>query len=121
RTLIAYLRQQEESADRAGVRFLTATGQSPKGMYETFKRFADQSLFAARGVDPYVLSHPMPIDRVNALEVFARTSPYWDKKDAPELQLRHDMMRAKLAGFLDRPDTVGRRYLSGNDTLPARY
>src|SRR5262249_15858864 len=37
RTLIAYQRQQEESADRAGVRFLTATGQSPKGMYDTFK------------------------------------------------------------------------------------
>ena len=39
RTLISYQRQQEENADRAGVKFLTATGQSAKGMYETFKRF----------------------------------------------------------------------------------
>jgi predicted Zn-dependent protease len=121
RSLISYQRQQEESADRAGVRFLTATGQSPKGMYVTFKRFADQSLFAARGVDPYVLSHPMPIDRVNALEVFAKASPYWDKKDDPALQLRHDLMRAKLAGFMNRADTVARRYPTGNDSLPARY
>ena len=26
-------------------------------------------------------------------------TPYWDKKDPPELQFRHDMMRAKLYGF----------------------
>jgi predicted Zn-dependent protease len=121
RSLISYQRQQEESADRAGVRFLTATQQSPKGMYTTFKRFADQSLFQTRGVDPYVMSHPMPIDRVNALEVFAKASPYWDKKDDAALQLRHDLMRAKLAGFMNRVDTVARRYPTGNDSLPARY
>src|SRR3984957_14109298 len=45
RTLISYVRQQEEQADRAGVKFLTATGQSAKGMYDTFKRFANDSLF----------------------------------------------------------------------------
>src|SRR5438067_1345912 len=54
RTLLSYVRTQEESADRAGVKFLTATGQSAKGMYETFKRLADQLLFTARYIDPYV-------------------------------------------------------------------
>src|SRR5215470_7880854 len=39
-TLLSYQRAQEENADRAGVKFLTATSQSPKGMYDTFKRFA---------------------------------------------------------------------------------
>jgi predicted Zn-dependent protease len=68
RNMLSYQRQQEESADRAGVKFLTATGQSAKGMYDTFKRFTDQSLFAARGADPYLQSHPMPAERVAALE-----------------------------------------------------
>jgi predicted Zn-dependent protease len=36
RSLLSYQRQQEENADRAGVKFLTATGQSAKGMYQTF-------------------------------------------------------------------------------------
>ena len=75
RNLLSYQRQQEESADRAGVRYLNATGQSPKGMYETFKRFSEQLLFLARGADPYAQSHPMPAERVAALEEFARTSP----------------------------------------------
>ena len=41
RSLLSYQRAQEEAADRAGVKFLNATQQSAKGMYETFKRFAD--------------------------------------------------------------------------------
>src|ERR1700726_3869023 len=121
RTLISYVRQQEENADRAGVRFLTATGQSPKGMYETFKRFTDESLFAARGADPYVQSHPMPAERVRALEELARSSPYWDKKDDAALQLRHYMARAKISAFMERQDTVFRRYPMSNDSLPSRY
>lgn len=121
RNLLSYQRQQEENADRAAVKFLNATGQSAKGMYTTFRRFSDQILFAAQGSDPYTLSHPMPADRVAALEQIARTSPYWDRKDDPALQLRHDLMRAKISGFMDRPDTVLRKYPPGNTTLPARY
>jgi predicted Zn-dependent protease len=121
RTLISYVRQQEENADRAGVKFLTATGQSAKGMYETFKRFTNDSLFAARGADPYLQSHPMPAERVAALEELARSSPYWDKKDDAALQLRHDMARAKISAFMERQDTVYRRYPLSNDSLPARY
>jgi predicted Zn-dependent protease len=121
RTLLSYLRQQEENADRAGVKFLTATRQSAKGMYETFKRFTNESLFAARGSDPYTMSHPMPAQRVAALEELARSSPYWEKKDDPALQLRHDMVRAKISAFMERQDTVYRRYPLSNNSLPARY
>jgi predicted Zn-dependent protease len=121
RSLLSYQRQQEESADRAGVKFLTATGQSARGMYETFKRFTNDSLFSAHGADPYYQSHPMPADRVAALEELARTSPYWNKKDDPALQLRHDMMRAKISAFMERQDTVYRRYPLSDNSLPARY
>jgi predicted Zn-dependent protease len=121
RNLLSYVRQQEENADKAGVKFLNATGQSSRGMYETFKRFTDESLFSARGADPYVQSHPMPAQRVAALEELARSSPYWDKKDDPALQLRHDMARAKISAFMERQETVYRRYPMSNNSLPARY
>ncbi|MEO6782182.1 MAG: M48 family metalloprotease [Bradyrhizobium sp.] len=121
RSLLSYQRQQEENADRAAVKFLNATGQSAKGMYETFKRFTNDSLFAAYGADPYAQSHPMPAERVAALERMARTSPYWDKKDDPALQMRHDMMRAKISAFMERQDTVYRRYPLSDTSMPARY
>jgi predicted Zn-dependent protease len=120
-SLLSYQRQQEEQADKAGVKFLTATGQSAKGMYETFKRFADNELYAAQGSSPYMRSHPLSKERVAALEGLAKSSPYWDKKDPPEWQMRHDLMRAKLHGFLDRPDVVARIYPSSDQSLPARY
>ena len=58
--MLAYIRTQEEQADRAGVKFLTATGQSPKGMYDTFKRLGDEILYQSRYIDPYLQTHPMP-------------------------------------------------------------
>jgi predicted Zn-dependent protease len=120
-TLFGYLRAQEDQADRAGVKFLTATGQSAKGMHETFKRLADQVLYQARYASPYTQSHPLPSERVAALEGMARASPYWDHKDSPAMQARHDLMRAKLFGFLERPDAVARRYPATDASLAARY
>ena len=119
-TLLAYQRAQEDQADRTGVRFLTMTGQSAKGMYEVFKRFADEMMFSAAYIDPYLQNHPMPAERMAALVELVKT-PYWDKKDPPELQFRHDMMRAKLYGFTERADAVLRRYPSSDTSMPARY
>ena len=119
---MSYARQQEENADRAGVKFLTATGQSAKGMYDTFKRFSDDSLFAAHGADPYVQSHPMPVERVAALEGLARIrARIGTRRTMPALQMRHDMVRAKISAFMERQDTVYRRYPLSDTSLPARY
>jgi predicted Zn-dependent protease len=121
RSLLAYQRQQEEQADRAGVRFLTLSNQSAKGMHDTFQHFANQQLFASQYADPYLQSHPMAPDRMAALAEVARASPYWDKKDPADLQMRHDLSRAKLFGYLDPPDTLLRRYPLSDNSLPARY
>jgi len=121
RTLLSYARSQEESADRAGVKFLTDTGQSPKGMLETFQRFASDSMFISRSVDPYLQSHPMPRERIANLQDLAQKSPYFNTLDSPQLQARHDLMRAKLYGFTDSYDTVLRRYPTSNTSLAARY
>ena len=121
RSLLAYVRTQEDQADHAGVKFLNETHQSPKGMLELFKRLSNESLYNSRYVDPYLQTHPMPAERVAALAQIAHTSPYFDNKDSPQLQLRHDMMRAKLSGFLETPGTVMRRFPPSDHSLPARY
>ena len=121
-SLLAYVRTQEDAADRAGVRFLTATGQSAKGMYETFKRLADQILYSARYIDPYMQSHPLPAERVRALEGLAKASPHWDKKDSPALQARHDLdARQALRLHRSAATASARRYPISDNSLPARY
>ncbi|BAR97802.1 M48 family metalloprotease [Blastochloris viridis] len=121
RSLLSYQRGEEQAADRAAVNYLHATKQSPKGMLDTFRRIGDQNLFISRGVDPYTLSHPLPRERISQLEELVAKSPYRDVRDSPALQLRHDLMRAKIIGFFDKPDTVARRYPLSDTSLPARY
>ena len=121
RTLLSYKRAQEFAADRAAFTYLNATHQSPKGMVTTFQRFADQQLLSARYADPYAQSHPMARDRLDQLETIAHESPYWDTADEPGLQLRHDMMRAKLAAFTEGATAVARRYPKSDESLPAQY
>jgi predicted Zn-dependent protease len=121
RSILSYRRVQEGAADQSGVQLLTATKQSAKGMITTFQRFAEQELFSDRLKDPYVVSHPMAQDRINQLTDLAQRSPYYDATDSPDLQLRHDLMRAKLAGFLETPQQVLNRYPSSNTSLPAQY
>jgi predicted Zn-dependent protease len=72
-------------------------------------------------MSPYMQSHPLPSERVAALEGIAKASPYWEHKDPPALQARHDLMRAKLVGFMERPDAVARRYPAADTSLAARY
>ncbi|MFN0263331.1 M48 family metalloprotease [Tepidamorphus sp. 3E244] len=121
RTLLSYQRGEEQAADRAALNFLNATGQSAQGMVKTFERFADQQIFTSRYVDPYAQSHPMPRDRIASLSDSARNSPYWNAKDSQYLQLRHDLMRAKVSAYMDHPNTVKRRYPRSDDSLAALY
>jgi len=106
---------------RAAVTYLTAAHQSASGLLETLKRFQNDSLFRASTMDPYLLTHPLPSERLSNLETIAKASPYFDAKDPPALQARHDMMRAKLVAFLYDAGEVARRYPNANVSLAARY
>jgi len=123
RSVLSYRRVEESSADQAAVSYLNQTKQSTAGMLQTFRFFADQSLGSSHLIDPYVQSHPMPQDRIAQLRDLAERSPYYNVKDSPELQFRHDLVRAKLVGFMNKnnPQLVFRKYPDKDQSLPARY
>jgi predicted Zn-dependent protease len=121
RSLLAYQRGEEQAADRSALTYLQKTGQSSKGMVETFERMANDSLFSATRLDKYLLSHPLPQDRVASLKTAAVTSPFYDKADPPARLLKHEMIRAKLYAFTGDASEIARRYPAYNKTLPARY
>lgn len=118
---LKYARAQEAAADQAAVRYLESTKQSAKGMLNVFQRLGDQMLVSVRNIDPYAISHPLPRERIALLERLAKRSRYFNTPDSDEMQLRHDLARAKLVAFLGRPGTVSRRYKFADDSLPARY
>src|SRR5262249_26095394 len=53
REMLSFSRQQESSADQAGMKFLTATGQSGRGMMKVFDRFGDQEILSQVRQDPF--------------------------------------------------------------------
>ncbi len=119
KTFLSRRRSQEGAADQAGLKFLTATGQSGRGMIETFERLGVEN--RAYGVNPYLLSHPTERDRIAQLKQSAEGSQFFSVKDAPDLQLRHDLVRAKLRGFTLPAQDVVRMYPPEDKSLPARY
>jgi predicted Zn-dependent protease len=121
RTILSYQRGQEAAADRAAVSFLEETGQSGAGLLATLNRLANQMLLTSRQLDPYLQSHPLPQERITALEELVKAGKSYGQKDPPELQRRHDLARAKLVGFTWAPDRVARKYPATDTSLPARY
>ena len=121
RNFLAYARGMEASADQAALRYLTATGQSARGMITLVEKLARQSIATLQNVDPYVMSHPMPMDRIRNLEEAAKKSKFYDAKDSPALVLRHELVQAKLLGFTGGPQAVMQRYPSSDQSMPARY
>lgn len=121
RSMLSERRSQESAADQAGLKYLNATEQSGAGMLETFERFAQQEYVSDTHKDVFARSHPVATDRLARLRQLVQASPHFAKKDTADLQLRHDLMRAKLSGYLESPRTVFNRYPERDKSLPARY
>lgn len=121
RTFLSFSRTQESAADQAGVRYLAATKQSGRGMISVFRRFENQEILSDQRRDPFAQSHPVAGDRMSALQSLVEASPYRDVKDSPESQYAYDMLRAKLRGYIERPEVTMRRYPASDMSKPARY
>lgn len=110
---------QESAADQAGLELLRRSGQSGRGMLETFERLAEDNRYTLGEV--YRRTHPLERTRIALLREGTQKSPYAAVTDAPELQARHDMMRAKLAGYLKSPQDVLNSYPASDTSIAARY
>lgn len=121
RSLLAYQRGEETTADRSALTYLERTGQSASGMITTFQRFQSALVLSGARVDQYQVSHPIPRERIANLENVARESKYFTRKDPADLQLRHDLARAKIAAYTGGPGDVARMFQDNLQSLPALY
>lgn len=121
RSFLSRRREQESAADQAGLLYLERSRQSGVGMLETFERFAQQEYISDAYQDPFMRSHPVATDRLARLREKVMASQYVNAKDPAELLLRHNMMRAKIAGYVDRAQAVFNAYPAKDTSLPARY
>ena len=121
RNFLQYTRTQEGSADAAAMRYLDATQQSARGLLSFFELLSGQEMLVSAGQDPYLRTHPLTQDKIEALSTFVAKSPYSNAPVKPEFQQQHRRMLAKLHAFLDDPSLTRRRYPAGDQSLEARY
>lgn len=121
RNFLQYTRTQEGAADAAAMRYLDATSQSARGLLSFFKLLSGQELLITARQDPYLRTHPLTQDRIEALSAFVARSPNSDRPVDPQLQAEHRRMLAKLHAFLDDPAAARRRYPDEDGSLEARY
>lgn len=121
RGLLAYQRTEELAADRSAVTYLNKTKQSSKGMLKTFEKFQKNLSLIQHRIDPYRLSHPLPRERIAALQTIARESPYFNAKDSAALQVRHDKARAKILAYTYGPNAVEQALGNGSSSTALKY
>lgn len=106
RAFLAYNRAEESAADQAALTYLDRAGIDPTGMKEVLEQFRGQEIFSAQNRDPYALTHPMSAARLTAVERRVAASPHVGAKTPPEIDYWFQRMRAKLDGFLERPQRL---------------
>lgn len=121
RHFLQYSRTQESAADQAAVTFLDATQQSGRGLIQFLDIIGDQEALLTSNQDPYVRSHPISRERVDALQRRVEQSPYRDRKDSEQAMEQFRRMQAKLVGYIKGLPQTLRDYPETDTSIPARY
>jgi predicted Zn-dependent protease len=117
---IGYSREQEGRADQAGATLLEKAGLSGRGLAEFFDNFRYQEVFSQYRRYRFFIDHPLSSDRIEALQGRVAAMPHYDQKDSPEALAEHEVMKAKLDGFIN-PQVTMTKYDEKDTSYPARY
>ena len=117
---LGYSREQESRADQAGATLLDKAGLSGKGLADFFDNFRYQEVFDQSRRYAYFRSHPLSSDRIEALRAKVERLPHYDAVDSPDELAEHEIMKAKLEGFLN-PQVALMKYKETDNGFPARY
>ncbi|MEO5372988.1 MAG: M48 family metalloprotease [Alphaproteobacteria bacterium] len=121
RSLFAFTRTQEQSADQAAMRLLDATKQSPRGMLDFFEVLGDQELLSVRQQDPYVRTHPITRDRIEFVRHHLDSAPGGESPANPAFEAMFQRIKAKLFAFTEPAARTFARYKEADRSVHARY
>jgi predicted Zn-dependent protease len=118
---IGYSREQEARADQAAITYLEKAGMSSKGLVDFFDEFRYEEVFEEARRYRWFDDHPLTGDRIELLRKRAQEQPHWAAVDSPELIEKHEIMKAKLIGFTEPPQTAFFKYTDADHSFVARY
>lgn len=117
---MGFSREQESRADQAGATLLEKSSLSGKGLADFFDNFRYQEVFEEARRYSYFRSHPLSSDRIEALRSRVEALPHYSATDSAQALADHEIMKAKLDGFLN-PQSAVVKYSETDKGYPARY
>jgi predicted Zn-dependent protease len=90
-------------------------------MLKVFRRFAEEEILSDQHIDKFAMSHPSSSDRIETLQSLVEASPYRDAKDSAQSVYAYAMVRAKLRGYIQDPQSVLFAYPLSDTSKAARY
>lgn len=117
----SHTRTQEANADQAALRYLKASGQSPRGLLEFFENFREDDIRYNAERYKYFYTHPLAKERIRALRTGAEESGLMNVPESAENVDKLKRMQAKLTGFLGDFNDVNAKYPESDTSVYARY
>lgn len=121
RSFLSFSRTQESAADRTAFRLLEATGQSARGLRAVMKKIEGQSALNSARQDPYMQTHPLSDERIDAIENHMASSRYTDADPPASVQTSFQRVRAKVLGYTKGWIHTLNVYPEADTSAPARY
>lgn len=121
---LAYSRVQESVADASGARYLSEAEISGRGSIDFFKKLQNYEFRLGIPQDDdqaFVRTHPLSGDRVQYLRDAYTRDAAWQAPLNPEWERKFKRVKAKLMGYIARPEETLRDYPDSDQSVPARY
>lgn len=120
RHYLMHSRVNESSADQAALRLMDKAGMNPEGLETFFGQLAAQELVSIDQQSEYVRTHPLTLNRIEAVKTNVRASAYYGQPYPAPWVEAHKRMKAKLLGFIS-PGRVLWEYDDLDHSFSANY
>ncbi|MBX7528165.1 M48 family metalloprotease [Qipengyuania vesicularis] len=119
---LAFSRTQEASADAAGAQYLSKAGITGKGSLAFFGKLLNMEF--RRGISQsdeagFYRTHPLSGDRISKLREVYIVDPAWDAPLDEEWERKFQRVKAKLHGYVAKPEFTYRDYPESDTSTPA--
>ncbi len=119
---LSFTRTQEASADAAGAEYLSEAGITGKGSLAFFGKLLNQE--TRRGIRQddeagFYRTHPLSGDRISKLKETYEVDPAWDAPLDEAWETRFQRVKAKLQGYVAKPEFTLRDYPESDSSTPA--
>lgn len=121
-SFVRHSQAQESQADQAAVTYMETAGQSARGLVDFADRtFRYNEMRSIANIPPWMRTHPLWSDRIQALRARVEQAPHREVVDPPADVHELKLMQAKLYGYTERAAQTFVKYPDSDQSDAARY